>query len=188
VDNEQLILAAAEELFYERSFDGVGVAAIGARAGVNPSSIYRYFESKDEILSVIFDRAIDALQRHTADRCDSPGDELEYLITGHAEFALENRRLASIWAREGQTLVDPYLRRIQRRQKQYIDRWVECLSALYPGRRRADLLVVVRAVHAVLTSDATRPPQAPGSKLVKVLLVASALRAVEALDLVPAGQ
>jgi AcrR family transcriptional regulator len=181
VSTDQLILEAAEEQFYERSFDGVGVAAIGARAGVTPSAIYRHFESKDEILAVLFDHAIDALQRLTALEHADPKEEMAYLIAGHVEFALSHQRLAAIWTREGHALVDPYRRRVQRRQKQYVDRWIDCLDQNYPGWRRPDLVAVVRAVHAILTSDGTRPSTSPRSAVIKELLISAATNAVETL-------
>ncbi|WP_280783381.1 TetR/AcrR family transcriptional regulator [Rhodococcus opacus] len=182
---DRLILEAAEEQFYERSFDGVGVAAIGARAGVSPSAIYRHFESKDEILAVLFDEAMDALQRHTADVHPDPKEELAYLIAGHAEFALTHVRLAAIWTRERRALAEPYRRRVQRRQKQYIDRWIECLGACYPGWRRSDLAVITRAVLAMMTSDGTRPSAVPRSAHLKELLVSAATNAVQALERYP---
>jgi AcrR family transcriptional regulator len=180
--HDRRILESAEEQFYERSFDGVGVAAIGARAGISPSAIYRCFESKDEILAVLFDEAIDALQAHTAAFSSAePQDELRQLISGHAEFAVSHPRLAAIWSREQHALAEPYRRRVHRRQKQYIDRWVNCLDACYPGWSRADLLVMVRAVHAVMTSDSTRPAEAARSARVKELLIAAATNMLAAL-------
>lgn len=178
---DRLILDAAEAQFYERSFDGVGVAAIASGAGVTPSAIYRHFESKDEILAVLFDQAIDALLRHTAEVHTDPREELAYLVRGHLDFSMEKEKLSAIWVRESRSLVEPYKRRVQRRQRQYIDRWVECLDACYPGSKRADLLAVVRAVHAILTSDAVRPSASPRSHALKTILTTAAMNAVAAL-------
>jgi AcrR family transcriptional regulator len=177
-----LILEAAEIEFYERSFDGVGVAAIGLRAGITPSAIYRHFESKDEILATLFDRAIDALQAHTAHRFDDPFEQLEYLVRGHVEFSLSEHRLNAVWTREQHALAEPYRRRVHRRQKSYIDRWIACLDACYPGNKAPDITAVVRVAHAIITSDGTRPPAVPRSANLKTILVAATLRAMRALD------
>jgi AcrR family transcriptional regulator len=182
ISRYEAILEAAEIEFYERSFDGVGVAAIGARAGITPSAIYRHFESKDEILATLFDRAIDALLVRTAAELDDPFEELEYLVRGHVEFSLSVYRLNAVWIREQHALAEPYQRRVQRRQKSYIDRWVACLDACYPGNKTSDIAAVVRAAHAVITSDGTRPAAAPRSPNIKQILVSSTLRAVGALD------
>jgi AcrR family transcriptional regulator len=179
---ELLILEAAEQQFYERSFDGVGVAAIGAQAGVTPSAIYRHFESKGEILAVLFDQAIDALMQHTSDTFNDPAEELEYLISGHAEFAVTHARLAAIWTREQHALEEPYRRRVRRRQKQYVDRWIDVLNACYPGWTKPDIQTMVRALHAIMTSDGTRPAQVKRSANLKELLIATATNAVRALE------
>src|SRR5206468_12566548 len=44
------IRAAARELFRERGFDGTTLRAIGERAGMGASSIYRHVRSKHELL------------------------------------------------------------------------------------------------------------------------------------------
>ena len=44
-----IILQAARDLFSEQGFETVGVRTIGARAGVDPALISRYFGGKDEL-------------------------------------------------------------------------------------------------------------------------------------------
>ena len=44
------IRAAARSLFEERGFDGATLRAIGERAGMGASSIYRHVQSKEELL------------------------------------------------------------------------------------------------------------------------------------------
>ena len=61
MNRDEQILAAAEKLFFERSFDGVGVDEIGRVAGTSGSSIYRHFPSKDAILAALFDKTLDTL-------------------------------------------------------------------------------------------------------------------------------
>lgn len=46
------ILAAADDLFRKQGFRGVGVEAIAEAAGTNKMTLYRYFESKDELIAV----------------------------------------------------------------------------------------------------------------------------------------
>src|ERR1700736_2326637 len=90
---QAMILNAAKELFYERSFAAVGVDEIGERAGVTGPAIYRHFAGKDEILATLFDDAIDRLTEATAFRSDDPWEELEAIVRGHAEFVLGERKL-----------------------------------------------------------------------------------------------
>ena len=61
------ILEAAEELFYERGFDGVGVDAIAEKAGITGGGIYRHFSGKGEILASIrrSTRCLNGFRRRT---------------------------------------------------------------------------------------------------------------------------
>lgn len=48
-DKREAILAAALDLFAERTFEGTPVPLIAERAGVATGTIYRYFESKETL-------------------------------------------------------------------------------------------------------------------------------------------
>jgi TetR/AcrR family transcriptional regulator, repressor of fatR-cypB operon len=48
------ILEAALDLFVERGFHGTAVPAIAERAGVGAGTIYRYFQSKEELVNVLY--------------------------------------------------------------------------------------------------------------------------------------
>ncbi len=47
----QRILAAADDLFRRQGIRGVGVEAIADAAGTNKMTLYRHFESKDELIA-----------------------------------------------------------------------------------------------------------------------------------------
>lgn len=55
-DRAERILAAAARLIASRGFHGVGMAEIGAEAGIVGSGIYRHFPSKEAILVALLDR------------------------------------------------------------------------------------------------------------------------------------
>ena len=50
---KRTIQARALDLFEERGFDAVTIEAVAAAAGVSPSSVYRYFGTKEGL--VVFD-------------------------------------------------------------------------------------------------------------------------------------
>jgi AcrR family transcriptional regulator len=60
------ILAAAEEVFAERGFEGASTREIAARAAVNISSLHYHWESKETlyftVFQNVFDRIVDRLQ------------------------------------------------------------------------------------------------------------------------------
>lgn len=53
-DRRREIMDAALELFVERGFHGTTVPEIATRAGVGLGTIYRYFESKDQLVNELY--------------------------------------------------------------------------------------------------------------------------------------
>src|ERR1700745_1851348 len=135
-DRSEQILRTAMHLFHERGFDGVGVDLIGETAGVSGPAIYRYFSGKDEILMTLLDEAIDRVLMSTGGQFDDPREELEHLVRGHVQRALEERELMSVWTRERNSIPKAYRSRLSARIKRYIDRWVDWLHACYPDQSR----------------------------------------------------
>jgi AcrR family transcriptional regulator len=181
VGREQLILQAAERLFAERSFDGVGVDAIGRAAGIVGSGVYRHFSSKEEILATLIDQATDALLISVGEPRPDPRDELRNLVESHVSFALSHDRLVYIWQREHHILTDDNHRSSVRRHRRYIDRWVTCLEACYPGHSREELLATIRAMHALVTSDTTRPAGSRRPPRIADMLTKLAMAALDGL-------
>lgn len=156
MSREQQILQAAEKLFSERSFDGVGIDAIGKEAGIVGSGVYRHFSSKQEILATLMDEAIDAMLLHVKATSDDPAADLRALVETHVQLCLDRARLADIWQREHHILDSDLRRRFARRQHQYIEHWIARLDACYPGHAREVLAAAIRAAHALMSSDTTR--------------------------------
>src|SRR6516165_11224966 len=80
VTRDEQILAAAEKLFFERSFDGVGVDEIGKIAGTSGSAIYRHFPSKDAILAALFDKTLDTLVARIGEPEEDPRADVDKLV------------------------------------------------------------------------------------------------------------
>jgi AcrR family transcriptional regulator len=68
VDKREAILAAALELFAERSFNGTPMPLVAERAGVGAGTIYRYFESKEALGNAVFRACKLAAQRELLER------------------------------------------------------------------------------------------------------------------------
>ena len=90
---DEKILAAAEKLFFERSFDGVGVDEIGKVAGTTGSAIYRHFPSKDAILAALFDKTLDTILVRLGEPDDDPTAELNKLVRAFVGLAKSHERL-----------------------------------------------------------------------------------------------
>jgi len=176
------ILAAAEKLFYERSFDGVGVDEVGKAAGVSGSTIYWHFRGKDEILATLFDRMIDALLLRMGEPADDPQRELEQLIGSFVEFTVRYEKLAAIWVREQHALPARYRGEFHRRRRILHERWTVCLQRLYPERSEEEIVSTVRAVQFLIMSEALRPPGGARAANIERLLTDMALVCVTVLE------
>lgn len=89
----EALLAAAQEMFAERSVDEVTVEEIGARAGVAVGSIYNNFGSKDGLYAAVVARALD-VDRDYMDRAYTPDrDPIDQLLAAseqYLRFALDH--------------------------------------------------------------------------------------------------
>jgi AcrR family transcriptional regulator len=180
-----MILKAAKELFYERSFAAVGVDEIGQRAGVTGPAIYRHFRGKDEILSTLFDDAIDRLTEATAVQSDDPFEELEGLVRGHAEFVLSERKLAGVKIREERSLAEPFRRGLHRRERRYVERWIACMDRCYPDGDETELTTAVHVALGALNSVATWSPDAVKGEHTIDIVVEIVLRGLRAFEGAP---
>ncbi|MGW0789154.1 TetR/AcrR family transcriptional regulator [Streptomyces sp. NPDC002911] len=69
------IVAAAEELFYDRGITAVGVDLIAEHSGVTKRTLYNQFGSKDHLVATYLaerDQRWRSLVRAAVDACDSP--------------------------------------------------------------------------------------------------------------------
>jgi len=57
-ETKERILRTAFQLFHEQGFHATGVATIVREAGINPGSLYHFFESKDQLLLGVLEFSI----------------------------------------------------------------------------------------------------------------------------------
>lgn len=63
IDNRELLLDAALDLFYAKGYDAVGVQEIVDRAGVTKPTLYYYFGSKIGLLQNLLERGYRVLEK-----------------------------------------------------------------------------------------------------------------------------
>src|SRR5258708_7593386 len=84
----QRILTAAGDLFYRHGIRAVGVDAIAEAAGTNKMTLYRHFDSKDELVAeYLRQEAIHADTYWVTLEHDHPGDPLAQIRTWLATMA-----------------------------------------------------------------------------------------------------
>ncbi|WP_354698536.1 TetR/AcrR family transcriptional regulator [Paraconexibacter sp. AEG42_29] len=164
------ILEVAAELFYTRGFNAVGVDQIGAGAGISGPAIYRHFAGKDEILATLFEHAIDDVLVETASEFDDPHEALEHHVRAHATYAMRDRRMAAILIHEGRSLADPYRRRLDRRQADYVAGFAAKVEACYPDAKSRSLPATWAAV-ATLNSIAITPHSVDQQDVMELLVL-----------------
>ncbi|KAA0021577.1 TetR/AcrR family transcriptional regulator [Antrihabitans cavernicola] len=127
----ELLINEALRVFSERGYHDAGIEEIGAAAGMNASSVYRYFPSKAELLSSAFYRAADRLAVATGDALASATTArgaLLALADRYISLAFSSPELLSVYFAEFGNL--PALERNQLRalQRQHIEEWVHLLA------------------------------------------------------------
>lgn len=79
------LLTVAVAVFNERGYDGTSMEDLSQRLGISKSAIYHHVPSKDDLLRMAMDRALDGLFGVLGDtqRLEAPAiDKLEHLVRG----------------------------------------------------------------------------------------------------------
>jgi AcrR family transcriptional regulator len=154
-DRRERILAAAAELVARRGFHTVGMAEIGAEAGIVGSGIYRHFGSKDAILVALLDRVMGRLQDGAARILASAADDraaLSALVRDHIRVAIEDRSVLAVYHREIHNLPADDRRRLRRMQRHYLEDWVHVLAPLRRDLADGELRLAVHAAIGAIQS------------------------------------
>jgi AcrR family transcriptional regulator len=84
----ETLLAVAVEVFNQRGYDGTSMEDLSRRLGIAKSAIYHHIGSKEALLGLAVDRALDGLFATAADAQGRPEpaiDRLERLVRGSVE-------------------------------------------------------------------------------------------------------
>jgi AcrR family transcriptional regulator len=79
------LLQVAVKLFNERGYDGTSMEDLSRKLGITKSAIYHHVPSKEELLRLSVDRALDGLFEVAAETAELEGraiDRLEHLVRG----------------------------------------------------------------------------------------------------------
>lgn len=154
VHRSEQILEAAARLFQERGFHGVGTAEIGREAGISGPAIYRHFQSKDEILAALVERAVAALLLRMPAPADDPWERLDAMVEAMVEWARAEREGVLVYSREGRFLVDPWRASLRRFVAGHLRRWEETVAACRPDLAPRDVTSTAWAINEMLLAIA----------------------------------
>jgi AcrR family transcriptional regulator len=115
-DLRQAILQAAGELFLEKGYKDVSMRQVAERIGYSATTIYLYFENKDDLMFAVVDQGFDHFSAQlaaAAESTDDPRERLKAIGRAYVGFGLNNpmhyemmfmRRIDFLFAcREGET-------------------------------------------------------------------------------------
>ena len=106
-DTKERILMAALEMFSQNGYAGTNIRELAASVNLGKSSLYRHFESKEEIWNTLLDRMIAYYGEHfgSAEHLPPLPDSLEGLVemtmrmvdmTVHDEMIIKTRKVLTI--------------------------------------------------------------------------------------------
>lgn len=160
VARREAILAAAVRLFDRRRYPEVGLADIGAAAGIAGPSIYNHFESKTEILTAALARANESLWlalHHALAAADSAADAVERTVGSYVSFAVNNPASVSVLLSEVINLPDQQREDYHRTQQAYVHEWVVLLGETRPHLAEPENRILVHAALGLINDLAREP-------------------------------
>lgn len=112
---DQSIYDAAVRLIYERGYHGTSLRAVAAEVGLQMSSLYYHFPSKQDLLMAIMTRTMKDLMATVEEYVSlrtGPEERLRAAIRAHVLFHAERRKEAFIVDAELRALEPPNYERI----------------------------------------------------------------------------
>lgn len=89
----RIILDAAGELFLEQGYEGFSMRRVAERIGYSATTIYRYYEDKDDLLFAVVNEGFSEFARQLAEAAENvsnPLKRLEALGQAYIRFGLDN--------------------------------------------------------------------------------------------------
>lgn len=177
---EQLIDSAARA-FRRRGFGGVSIDDIGAEVGVVGPALYRYFDTKADILVAVVTRLQEwqALEMARAMQTAGSDEEvLEGVVRGYIRIALEATDLLAVSLTEQLYIPVGVRERLDRVRADAIGEWQRWLSAARPEVSDALAVMLVNSARAIV-DDCVRIPHLREHPNFKAELTRSTLAALD---------
>ncbi|WSG48076.1 TetR/AcrR family transcriptional regulator [Dactylosporangium sp. NBC_01737] len=150
----ELLLREAIRLFHRHGFHAVAVEDIGRAAGMQASSVYRYFPGKADLLAAAYHRATDRLAGATTSavaEASDPADALRRVVRAYTAFAFGQSDLVAVYLAENTNLPGADRHRLRGAQRVHVEEWVRLVGTVRPDLPAADARVLVHAALNVVT-------------------------------------
>jgi AcrR family transcriptional regulator len=144
----EILISAALDIFHDRGYHDSNIEDIGAAAGINASSVYRYFASKAELLAAVYYRANDRLAMATSDALGAsttPHEALDKLVERYVSLSFATPKQLAVYFAEFGNLPATERSVLRTLQRQHIEEWVHLLTTVYPATPAVDARFRVHA-------------------------------------------
>ncbi len=158
---KELIVQVTRVLLAEKSFKGVTIRDIAERLGVSPATLYRYYESLDEIMLAVFYRGTREVAELIRAECGGPeGCSIRRLAEVYIGYLNENLsyfQMMSLFAPRG-TISDENEKIINPAMRELLDLIEGVIEkAGYRGDRRLMSHALFSALNGIMTTYAQNP-------------------------------
>lgn len=150
----ELLLIEAIRLFHHHGYHAVAVEDIGRAAGIQASSVYRYFPSKADLLAAAYYRAADRLAGTTTSaiaEASDPADALRRVVQAYVDYAFGQSDLVAVYLAENNNLPDEDRHQLRGAQRLHVEEWVRLVGTVRPDLPATDARVLVHAALNVVT-------------------------------------
>jgi len=150
------VLQVAVTLFNERGYDGTSMEDLSRRLGITKSAIYHHVPSKEELLRLAVDRALDGLFAVAAEVEVMPGraiDRLEHLVRGSVAVLADRLPFVTLLLRvRGNTRVERQALARRRDFDQLVSKLVQQAETEGDVRADVDPLITSRLLFGMVNS------------------------------------
>lgn len=163
------ITQAALQVIARKGYHQASIREIARAADLSLAGLYHYVGSKDELLFLVIDLALDSLLGKldaALAEAVTPESRLLALIRTHLEFAFNHGAALKVINRDLEALGDSHRVAATQKRQAYLLRGLEILRVLDgSGRSNEELLSATNLLLGMLNGIATRPFVGPGRDL-----------------------
>jgi AcrR family transcriptional regulator len=158
---KELIVRVTQTLLSEKNFKGVTIRDIAEQVGVSPATLYRYYESLDEIFLAVFYRGTreiaDLIRQECTEKDGSSIRQLAEVYIGYLNNNLSYFQMMSLFAPRGmltdenEKMINPAMKELLELIEGVIER------AGYKGDRKLMSHAFFSALNGIMTTYAQNP-------------------------------
>lgn len=149
----ELLIGSAAHAFRRHGYGGVGIDEVGREAGVVGPALYRYFDTKADLLVAVVTRFDEWLALETARALRRPvpdGRVIHELVDGYVLLNAQETDVASVSVTERLYLPAAFGERHDRLAGDHVGEWSRWLSLTRPDLSDAEVSALVNAARTTI--------------------------------------